>query len=161
MKNNSRIIAVIVVVVLLLVGVWFFVLRKNTAQNTLPSQNQNLNIKRMTPEDIGLTLSLRSDKRAVEMEITKLTGIKSIEYEVSYDAEVTDEGETVNVPKGVVSSPIEIDPSDATIKKEILLGTCSASVCKYDIVTSEIKFVIKVNLANGEIGSIETSIPFE
>ena len=117
------------------------------------------NIKQIAPSDIGLELSLRFDKKAVVMTLTKLTGVKSIEYELSYDAEETVEGETSTVPKGVVGSPIEV-AGKSEIKREILLGTCSANVCRYDKVKSDIKIVVRVNYENGEVGAAESTVPF-
>ncbi|HVT00603.1 MAG TPA: hypothetical protein VHE53_00030 [Patescibacteria group bacterium] len=158
-KKNKMIIGLIVVV--LLVGGAALFLTKNKGTSTINSGNQSdvSDVKTMKPEDIGLKLSVKSDGKAVDLSADKLDGVKSIEYEVSYDATVTDEGETANVPRGVVASPIDVN-GQSSISKEILLGTCSANVCKYDKVTSDIKFVIRVDFTNGKVGSIETTIPY-
>lgn len=117
-------------------------------------------VKMLKPEDIGLTLTPRNDKKAVNMRITKLSGIKSIEYEISYDADVvdTESGQKNTTPRGVVGSPIEIKDSDTEIRREIELGTCSRNICKYDKVVSDVKFVIKVTYKNGDVGSVEQKI---
>ena len=158
LKKNKFIVGIVVVVIV--VGIAALMLTRSKGATTpSPTGEEVTNVKPMKPEDIGLALEVKPDGKAVILKATKLDGIKSIEYEVSYDALVTEEGETANVPRGVVASPIEID-GQSSIEKEILLGTCSASVCKYDKVTSDIKFIIKVDFVNGDVGSIETSIPF-
>ena len=162
--KKYKIIVGIVVVILVGFGAFWF-LTHGGSQTAVVPVSQNQNIKQLKPEDIGLVLSLRPDKKAVEFSATKLTGIKSIEYEVSYNAKVSgalsgEDGATGDVPRGVVASPIDIN-GQSSISKEILLGTCSSGTCKYDNVTSEIKFIIKVNYTNGTVGSIEASVPIE
>lgn len=157
LKKNKLIVG-IVVILLILAGVWFFVLKKSGSSTLSPTSNETQNIKQLKAEDIGLELVLSPDKKTVEMVISKLTGIKTIEYEVSYDAEETSEGETASVPKGVIGSPIDIK-GESEIKRQITLGTCSASKCRYDDVISDIKFVVKVTYSNGEVGAVEASIP--
>ncbi len=148
---------ILIGIVIVVAGVGgYFIFTRGKPQSKTPAQ-QEQNVKQLTPSDIGLVLTAKKDGKAVIMRVTKLTGIQSIEYEVSYDAEVTEEGETNNIPRGVVGSPIEIK-GKSEIEREVLLGTCSASVCKYDKVTSAIKFLIKVNFSNGEIGSVEDTI---
>lgn len=168
LKKNKIVAGVIVIVVVVAVaGAGFFLMRSKGTQTNTPPGDQTQNIKKLSPEDIGLALSLSTDKRAVEMEVSKLTGIKSIEYEVSYDAEAPpdtsgDEGSVGgSIPRGVVASPIEVKPGQSVIKKEVLLGTCSSNVCKYDKVTSDIKFLVKVNFTSGEVGSVDASLPIE
>ncbi|HVZ67323.1 MAG TPA: hypothetical protein VG917_03605 [Patescibacteria group bacterium] len=159
LKKNKMIVGLIVVV--LVVGGLALLLTKHKTGSTGNTADQTdvSNVKTLKPEDIGLELSVKPDGKSVDLTANKLDGVKSIEYEVSYDATVTDEGETANVPRGVVASPIDVN-GKSSISKEILLGTCSANVCKYDKVTSDIKFVIRVDYTNGEVGSIETTIPY-
>lgn len=156
-KNKILVIVVAVVVIAGAVG-GYFVFNKRTQQQAPSQQAQEKSVKTVKAEDIGLTLTPRADNKAIVIKISKPGGLSSVEYEVSYDAKVTEEGQTANVPRGVVGSPIQIKPTDTSISREILLGTCSASVCKYDKVTSDIKFIIKVTYSNGDIGSIEHSI---
>lgn len=159
-KKNKTIVGVVVVLVLILAGIGFFVLGRGGGKTSQgPTGDQMQNVKAIKPEDIGLTLALAANKQSVNMTVTKLAGVKSIEYEVSYDAEETTEGETATVPKGVIGSPITV-AGESEIKRDITLGTCSASKCRYDKVKSDIKFVLKVTYDNSEIGSVETSVPF-
>lgn len=161
LKKNKLIVGVIVLIVVVLGGfIAFTTLSKNNTPATGGEQSESVNVKKVSPDEIGLTLSLKPDKKAIIMKIAKLDGIKSIDYELDYNALVTDEGETNDVPRGVLST-IDVNPDDSELEKEILLGTCSSGTCKYDKVTSDIKLILKLNYTNGEVGSVETSIPFD
>ncbi|OGH10541.1 MAG: hypothetical protein A2857_00445 [Candidatus Levybacteria bacterium RIFCSPHIGHO2_01_FULL_36_15] len=132
-------------------GVFIFVLgssnKKPEAKKTLINQE---NIKQLKPEDIGLSLTPRADKKAVNMVVTKFNGVSSFDYEVNYNA-------SGNIPRGVIGS-IDVKSAGPSIKREILLGTCSRNVCKYDQGVTEVDFLIKVNFANGEIGSVQQKL---
>ena len=155
-KKNALIVGAIAVVVLGIGG--YFIWARSQNQGLTPIREELQNAKQMAPEDIGLELSLRSDKKAVIIKATKINGVKSFEYELTYDAQVTEDGETVVVPRGAVG---ELTIRGGVAQAEVDLGTCSANVCKYDKVVSNIKVVIKVNFENGEIGAVEDEIPLE
>lgn len=160
LKQKKLIIAIITVVLVGLLGIGFLLLKSSGNDSDGPIADEFQNIKQISPEDIGLSLELTSDKKNVVMTITKLEGVASVEYELSYDATERVEGETVNVPKGALSStPISVK-GKSKIETKIFLGTCSA-VCREDKVTSDIKAVVKVNYENGEIAAAETTIPFD
>ena len=156
-KKNVLIIGLIALLVLGgLVGYFVWAGFKN--QGLTPRRDEQQNIKQMSPEDIGLELSLRSDKKAVIIKATKVAGIKSFEYELTYDAEVSEDGETATVPRGAVG---ELTIRGGVASADVDLGTCSANVCKYDKVVSDIRVVIKVNFENGEIGAVEDKVSLE
>lgn len=158
-KKYKIVIGVAVLIIVAALGVWYFVLGKSAPNPQTSVEEQN--VKQIQPEDIGLELKLKSDGKAVIMTLNKLSGIKTIEYEISYDAEEIDpeSAETASVPKGVVGSPIEVN-GQSEIEREILLGTCSANKCRYDNVKSDIKLVVKVTYTNGEIASAELTLPY-
>lgn len=149
-------IAGLILLVFLVGGVMVLSKKSDVKPQVVPDEQSK--VKNIKAEDIGLSLKPRVDSKAVILTISKLNGILSVEYEVSYDAEVTEGGQTQVVPRGVTNSPIEVKSSDREIKREVELGTCSRNVCKYDNVKSEVKFVIKVNYKNGDTGSVEKSI---
>ena len=155
-KKNALIVGVIAVVVLGIGG--YFIWVRSQDQGLTPIREELQNAKQMAPEGIGLELTLRSDKKAVIVRATNVSGIKSFEYELTYDAEVTEDGETVVVPRGAVG---ELTIRGGVAQAEVDLGTCSVNVCKYDKVVSNIKVVIKVNFENGEIGAVEDEIPLD
>lgn len=157
--KKNKILAIVALVIIVFGGVGGFILISGkTKSANLPVQTEEKPIKQVGAEEIGLSLEARADGKAIIMKIKNLTGISSLEYEVSYDAQVIEEGEQMNIPRGAVGSPIEIKPTDTSITREILLGTCSANTCKYDNVTSGIKFLIKINYRDGQVGSVQQSI---
>ncbi|MDP3998003.1 MAG: hypothetical protein Q8P89_00095 [bacterium] len=81
----------------------------------------------------GVDLTPRSDKKAVSLGITSFpVGLKIIEYELTYEAK---EG-----PRGVLGT-INYKNEDK-IERQILLGTCSKNVCRYDEGVSEVTLTI-------------------
>lgn len=160
--KKNKVIGIIILVVIVLVGVGTFLMfgkGKTLAPQTVEISEKP--VKKINADDIGLSLVPRSDKKAVILQISKLEGIASLEYEVTYDAKVTDtlgDEQAGTTQRGVVGSPIAVKAGDSEIKRTIELGTCSRNVCKYDNVVSTIKFVIKVTYSNGDVGSIEKDI---
>lgn len=109
-------------------------------------------IESIDPSELGLTLTARSDKRAVNLQITQLSGIKSIEYELSYLTKG-------DIPRGVIGS-IEVKTSDKKITRELLLGTCSRNVCKYDEGVKSVTLVAKITKTDGKILQAESKLDF-
>ncbi len=160
--KNKTVLILVVVLILIVGGGAYFILGRNSGTEQ-PTQEEEQQVKEISASDIGLSLKPRADNRAVIMTINKLSGISTIEYEVNYNAENTDPeaGGEGDVPRGVVASPIQVKSGESSVTREILLGTCSANVCKYDKVTSDITVVLKVTYTNGEIGTVTEKISLE
>ncbi len=163
MKQNKMLLIVGVVVLLVAVaGGAFFLMNTGNSNDGGEEAGLEQNIRTLQPEDIGLELALSEDRREVSMTITKLEGIESVEYEASYDAEEEDpeSGETAILSQGATSGePIMVEEGQTEIQRDITLGTCSSGTCRYHNVVSDLKFVIKVNFENGEIGQVEAILP--
>ncbi len=158
-KFTSPLYLVIAAVVVVLLGVGGFVIYKSQSVAPAPSIiNSGKNVKKLSASDIGLTVTVRPDKKGVILKIAKLDGIASLEYSLSYDANVTDAGETGVVPRGVQGSQVLVKPGDSVITRNLDLGTCSQNVCKYDQVVSDITVTIRVNYKNGIVGGVEEKI---
>lgn len=160
MKLNKWVIIGIVIVVLAIVAGAgaYFLMGGTSSDKTLNTLNQGQQIKKLTSSDIGLTLTVRPDKKGVILKVTKLTNIASVEYELSYDALETQDGETAVVPKGVVGSAIQVKPGDTEISRNLDLGTCSKNVCRFDNVKSDISAAVKVTYKDGTVGGVNTTI---
>ena len=150
----------IIIVIIIFVAAYFFIMKGSSqdASSQVPT-TQAQQIQQIQPKDIGLTLTPRADNKAVILEITKLSGIKSLDYSVDYDADVKDPdtGEVADVPRGVEGT-IDVKSSDSDIKREIELGTCSRNVCNYDNVISGVKFTIKVSYSDGHVAAVEQTV---
>ncbi|MFI5265484.1 MAG: hypothetical protein ACHQT7_01940 [Candidatus Levyibacteriota bacterium] len=157
--NKWVIIGTVVAVVLIGIGTGaYFLIGGSSSSKPLNTLNQGQQVKKLTASDIGLVLTVRPDKKGVILKVTKLTGITSVEYELSYDALETQDGETATVPKGVVGSPIDVKPGDTEISRNLDFGTCSRNVCRYDNIKSDISVAVKVNYKDGTVGGVNTTI---
>ena len=105
-----------------------------------------------TPVEVALegrpyvTLTPRADGREITLSVTGIVGAKSLEYELVYLA-----GDPGNqLQRGVVGS---VDLGGKTdYEKDLLLGTCSRGVCKYDENVTEGTLTLTFR---GEDGSVQ------
>lgn len=155
---KNKLLLAAVAVIIILIGVMGYIFWPKGSEESLFPSGGSQNVKQMSAEDIGLVLTPIKNGKAIRMEVTRLDGISSIEYDVSYDARVTDEGEEIVVPRGVAGSAIQIKPGETSVERDLDLGTCSRNVCKYDQVESDVAFIIRVNFTNGEVGSVEAKV---
>lgn len=147
MQNKKLLIGIAVVVLAILVVGGFYVLSSKKSSNSTQQDSQEEQVLTLKPEDIGLELSLSDDSKKVTMEVTKVDGIISLEYQLLYNSKG-------DVPRGVIGT---LDIKGDTIKKEIVLGTCS-DVCHYDEDVSNIKIIVKVVKTDGKTYQVEKSL---
>lgn len=162
MRNKGVIVGVVILIVIVgVAGAGYFLMNSSKTDEIVEEEVSEREIKDVSADEIGLELSLRADKKAVFMTLSKLDGIESLEYEATFDAQVKDpeSGEVLVVPRGSGGS-LEIKANEKQIKREVILGTCSSGTCKYDKVISDVKFIIRINFSNGEIGSVEETLSF-
>lgn len=158
--RNKKILAGLIIIVVVIGGGGFFLSSRGGNGEDLDSISEDVEIKELSPKDIGLTITALGPQD-LEMEITKLDGIASIEYEASYEREYRDEQtrELGTRQDGAYGSPIEVKPGDSKITRKIYLGTQSGTNKTPHKLVSDIKFVIRVNFTNGEIGAVEMTVP--
>lgn len=154
MKNKQIIIGVII---LLVIGGGVFTLfTKNSSNKSATNQlqfDQEI-IPKISPSDLGLVMTLRSDKKAIKFEITKIEGIESVDYQISYTKDVNGE----EVPEGLIGE-VKVNPEDTKIEiKYREFGTCSSGVCRYDRVISPVKLTLKITKQDGKIYQAEDSV---
>ncbi len=140
MKNKNLIIGILVVLIVLAAGGGYLMTKNSSSQKHTQQQpqQQEEKIATLQPEDIGLKLSARPDKKAVTFEINKPEGITAAEYEITYTA-------AGDVPRGVIGQ-LDITPNASVLKPKtfIDLGSCSSGKCKYDEGVKAVKLVLKV-----------------
>lgn len=132
MKKTALIL--IPILILLAVG-WFFFLRNGTSSSpatVVPTPTVEVvpiqDLAETNP--YGIDLTPRYDKKAVFLKITAFPkDLKTIEYELTYEAREGSRGVlgTINYQ------------GEEKIRREILLGTCSKNVCRYDEGVEEVK----------------------
>lgn len=160
MQNKKLLIGVIILAVVIIGGIGaYVVLGMNSGGGKVDENGEESLVdesaKTVTADEIGLTLTPTQNNQVLMMEITKLDGIKSIDYEVSYDA--LENGEVV--PRGAIGF-IEL-AGESTIERKIDLGTCSRNICKYDKGVENVKVVLRINYADGTTGALEEEVTLE
>jgi hypothetical protein len=156
MKDKKVLISVVLVVLLLVGGGAYAFLGNKTQTSKQPAQASSEDeqpVLTLKPEDIGLTMQLRNDKKAVRFVIEKPEGIKAVEYQLSYTKEVDGE----QLPEGLIGDA-KFNPGDKQIAIEYReLGTCSKNVCRYDKVVSPVKVTLKVTKDDSKVYEVESS----
>lgn len=153
MKNRNVIIgvAVLIAIILLFGAYYLFSVRTAPKPAVVVPQASPEVIPTIIPEDLGLTLTARSDKRAIKFEITNIKDIASLDYEISYVAKG-------NIPRGAIGH-IEVKPTDKKIETNYIeLGTCSSGKCKYDEGVSRVSLILKITKTNGKVYQAEQSL---
>lgn len=150
LKNKKLLSAAAVFLVLGVIGGVFFLNRHQNPPTTEENSLIESNLPVLSPEEIGMVVTVRKDKKALMFELTKADDIKKVEYTIEYEKEI--DGETV--PEGIFG---EMNIAEDGITKTDFreFGTCSAGKCRYDNVVSDIKIVLKVTKNDGKDYQVE------
>lgn len=155
--KDKKIIIGLVAVLLVVFGGGYYVLSANqTASEETDEQAQIIEetVPTLTPEAIGLTLTARSDNKAVQFAIAKATDITSVEYEISYMAEG-------DIPRGAIGK-VDAIPGETMIESKFIdLGSCSAGRCKYDTGVTSVMFTLKITKSDGKVYQVEKDLSLE
>lgn len=146
LKDKKILSVIIAVILLVLVAVGFFLMRGNenvAEDDDDPFASEEL--PELSPEDIGMEVTVRNDKKALMFELSKADDINSVEYTIEYEKEI--DGETV--PEGIFGI-MNIGEDGITKTDFREFGTCSAGRCRYDEVVSDITIVLKVAKKDGK-----------
>lgn len=156
MKNRNVIIGAVIAVVIVAAGAYFFLNGSSSRQSetTAAPEIQETVIPTINPLDLGLTFSLRSDKKAAKFEITNVKDIQNVEYQLSYTKEINGE----QVPEGLIgeAKPRTGESIIAIAYREF--GTCSSGTCRYDKVVSSVKLTLKITKIDGKIYQAEKTV---
>jgi len=144
LKSKKLLGAFAVFLILAVLGAVFFVTRQKTAQVT-DNGIASSDLPKLSPEDVGMVVTLRSDKKALMFEITNSDDIQRIEYTIEYKAQ-TDEG----IANQGILGEMNIAEDGITKTDFREFGTCSAGKCRYDNVISDITIALKVTKKTGK-----------
>ena len=125
-------------------------------KNTPNTEDQQAvqNVPTRTPEDVGLTMTARSDNRAIEFVLTKIDGIKSVDYELTYTA-------TGAQNRGIIGT-ITVKQGDQTISSGFLdLGSCSSGVCKYDTGVKSVGLQLNITKTDGSTYQVNDTLKLQ
>lgn len=160
-KNKWLLAGIAAVILIVGIAAYLFIRGGGGNGPDIPITAEENTIK-MSPEEIGLTLTPIKDGKEVEMIITKLEKVKSIEGSLEYEA--VENGEQVS--RGALVTLSESEVSEAkndggSITRQITIGTCSSGTCKYDKGVKEVTAQLRVNLVSGEVGSITQKVSLQ
>lgn len=118
-------------------------------------------VETLTADQLGLSIEAKPDGKAVKFKIDKAGDIKTIEYQVTYEADSTAqekaEGGEDRVQRGITG---EADIEGDALKYEsewLDLGSCSRNVCKYDTGVDSVDLTLKIIKKNGKTYESEAS----
>jgi hypothetical protein len=114
-----------------------------------PTQVPVLSLK---PDDIGLTLTASADLHKATMKITKTEDISSVDYQLSYNANVAGQA----VARGTIGHA-DVKTKGQTVSQDMVFGTCS-DVCHYDSGISDVNLIVKVTKTDGKVYQVEKSL---
>lgn len=106
----------------------------NTRNNPISSTNSQTSTR-----GISSSVKFRADRNAVIVVFNNFDNIKSVSYTLNY--------ETSGTTQGVNGTLTQANENPAT--RELLFGTCSAGICRYDSGISNAKLTITTTLLNG------------
>jgi len=147
--KNKKILSIIGVILIVLViggGLLFFKSQSSSnADEATDELVDTSDLPELSPEEIGMIVTLRKDNKALMFELTKANKIEKVEYTIEYEA-TTDEG-TAN--QGIFGE-MNIGKDGITKTDFREFGTCSAGKCRYDNVSSDITINLKVTMKDGK-----------
>lgn len=161
--NNKRqlIIGGIVILFLLAGGVYLVMSSKKTpVQEQTTTQDQT--VQTLSAKEIGLQLIPSSDNKKIKVVVSKVNDIKSLEYDITYEADIP----ASELARGEQGGKVERGFNDSAENisagkyesKYFDLGSCSKNVCRYDTGVEEIKIILKVIKKDNKVYKVEDSI---
>ncbi len=165
--NNKKLLLIIGGIVLLLFIIGGVLVFSTRSSNDSDSNNSNVttgeNIGTLKPSDIGLKLVLSSNNQKVRVVVDDISNIKSLEYDISYDADIPASelapGETGGKVERGFSDEAKITSSQSRYEsKDFDLGSCSRNVCRYDTGVEEVRIIMKVIKKDGKVYEVKDSV---
>ncbi len=172
LQNRKVLFGVIAILAILIVsgGAWFFLGSKGLSnqagqtQSGSQSGDQMQIIGTLSPSDIGLQLVLRNDNKAIKFVANKLEGIKSLEWNFTYQADIPlsdqnqyNQGQKVTQEFGS-DNPVILNGKTSYSSQFRELGTCSSGVCRYDTGVTSVQLEMKITKLDGSIYKVDDSI---
>lgn len=151
MQNKGLFIGLGILILVIVSGIGFYVASsQKTVTPAKSSKNfvdsQNAPVSTLTPDQIGFSMAIatsgKSAGHAIDMTIAKIDGITGVDYEFSYTY-----GDNLN--QGGFGH-LDVKPGVSSLSQEIVLGTCSSGVCRYDANVNHFKMVLRVAKDDGK-----------
>lgn len=136
MSKVKIFIFILTPLLLIVLAVYIFSRSKTSQQSPSVSQTVQEVVDIPLEQRPYLELIPRQDGKEITLKLTKYTTSSKVEYELSYESQ--------GIPRGVIGESV-LDTS--TLTKDLLLGTCSRNVCRYDEGVSSGEVVLKFRQA--------------
>jgi hypothetical protein len=151
-------VTVVLVAVVLMGGGLFFFLNNSSSDSDSASDEfiDASNLPELSPEDIGMVVTVREDNQALMFELTKADDIEHVEYTIEYEAQ-TEEG----IANQGIFGEMNIGKDGITETDFREFGTCSAGKCRYDDVVSDITINLKVTKKDGKEYQVQKIVKLE
>lgn len=160
-KQGTKIIIVVVVLVIIIAAGVFFI-SKNNSQTTQEQTVNNNSIQNISPGSIGLKLEVSPDNHKIRFTIAQASNIKSIEYELTYNANATaqekSEGADTQVQRGITGTANISSGSGNYQSSWLILGSQSANVVRYDTGVSGVSITLKITNNDGKIYQVQDKL---
>ncbi len=154
-KNRTvQIVLGVVLLIAVLGGGYFFIAGKTKSKPQVAQDNTQDVVYKLSPEELGLSLTAKPDNKAVKFAIAKLDGITSVEYQLTYEANSTaqeqSEGGEPRVQRGITGEA-KIQSGDSSYASPWLdLGSCSKNICRYDTGVKSVALTLKIVKHDGK-----------
>ncbi len=164
MRNKKILIpTVLAVLIVLLIGAYVMFFNSQTGSSAdLSPTPININIENISPEEIGLTMKASPEKQKVQFAIAKMSDIKAISYELTYEADSTEaeksDGAEDKAMRAVIGESEFKSGSSNYTSPWLDLGSCSRNVCKYDKGVEKVDLLLKITKDNNKVYQAETSL---
>lgn len=161
-KKIIPIFIAVVVILLLSGGGWYFFYYTKPHVQAVQNTNQDQVIKKLSAQDLGLTLSSSSNKQQIQFTIGNLSGIQAVEYQATYEADSTAaeiaEGGNPRVDRGITGEANLGSGSSNYTSPWLDLGSCSSGTCHYDTGVTSVDLTLKITKNDGSIYQAEQSL---
>lgn len=163
MKNKTILIIIAVAVVLFALGGGYFLFaRQSSDQKPLPSRSIDNGPENLSPDEIGLKLTASENKKQIKFSISKLSGIKAVAYQLTYEADSTkqeiSEGGEPKVQRGIIGDA-KLKPGESSYESPwIDLGSASKNVVRYDTGVESVNLILKITKNNNKIYQTEQKL---
>lgn len=162
-KQKSIQIALgVALLIAVLLGGYFFIVGRNASPEEEEVVENSEVVEALSPEALGLSITAKPDGKAVRFKIDKAGDIKTIEYQLTYEADATTqekaEGGEPRVQRGITGEA-DIKGGALTFESEWLdLGSCSRNVCRYDSGVEKVDLTLKIIKKNSKTYESEKSL---
>jgi hypothetical protein len=158
--DRRVIIGIVIAVVLLVLGGGFFFLQSRNQTTKDEDGFVEEVLPKMEASEVGLEIQPTDDLKYIQFTLTKLDGLKHIEWEFTYDAVAPDTGDGGGgmVTQGF-GGEADIDSSESSYTSEKReLGTCSTGgKCRFDTGIEKVNLIIKVTKTDGKVYQVDAS----